>query len=238
MRKWLFIFLFSFIALGAAVTTAPTQAKEAQAAESTTKKGLVEENGKYYYYKNGKKIKNTLKKVTVNGKAKYYYFGSKGAAYTKKWKTIKSSSGKKYRYYFGKDGVAYASGTTKSGKAKEPVVKTIKGKKYAFDYKGRALTGVQVIDEKFYYFNSNGKKNDTKTSKLRKAAKYEKNFSTLKSLLKKYGCKLKKTKYYSTSCYGDGKDGVLTYSNFKINVFKYRKSGKVIVFGAEWRRNT
>jgi len=238
MRKWLFVFLFSFIALGMAVTTVPTEAAKVQAAESTTKKGLVKENGKYYYYKDGKKIKNTLKKVTKDGKAKYYYFGSKGAAYTKKWKTIKSSSGKKYRYYFGKDGVAYASGTTKSGKAKEPVVKTIKGKKYAFDYKGRALTGVQVINEKFYYFNSNGKKNDSKTSKLRKAAKYEKNITTLQNLLKKYGCKPTKTKYYSSSCYGDGKDGRIYYKNFRIDVFKYRKSGKVIFFNAEWRSNT
>ncbi len=238
MRKWILAVFLSVFALGLTVTTVSTEAQAADTSTTETKKGLVKENGKYYYYKNGEKIKSTLKKITTNGKAKYYYFGKNGAAYTKKWKTITSSSGKKYRYYFGKDGVAYSSGTTKSGKANEPIVKTINGKKYAFDYKGRALTGVQVINNKFYYFNSNGKMNKTKTNKLRKAAKYEKNFTTLQSLLKKYGCKPIKTKYDSGSCYGDGKDGKLTYKNFKIYTFKYRKSGKVIFMDAEWRRNT
>lgn len=173
------------------------------AASSSTKSGLVKSKGKYYYYKNGKKVKNT-------------------------WKTIKVN-GKKYKYYFGSNGAAYA-GKTVAGEV-VPAVKTIGKYKYAFDAKGRMLTGIQVIGEKFYYFKSNGRLNSTRTTKLRKASKYEKNVTTLRKLLKKYGYKLKNTEYYGFSCYGDGEDGSLIYSNFEVQVFKYNSSGKVIVLG-------
>lgn len=69
---------------------------------ASVKKGLKKSNGKYYYYVNGKKVKNTWKsvKVTVNGKKTTckYYFGKNGAAVTGK-KTIGGKA-----YYFNSKG--------------------------------------------------------------------------------------------------------------------------------------
>lgn len=172
-------------------------------AKKTVKKGLKKENGKYYYYKNGKKVKN-------------------------KWVTIKSGK-TKYKYYFGKNGAAYMG--KKEYGVSVPAVKKIGKYYYGFDTRGRMIKGTYYINGKFYTFSSStGKMSSTNTKKLRSASKYRANYATLKKLLSKLGVKPKKTEYFGYSCYGDGEDGLVTYKNFKVSVFKNTK-GKVIVLG-------
>lgn len=100
-------------------------------------------------------------------------------------------------------------------------------KTHYFYENGEVATGIIVINKKFYCFNSNGKYLAEKTEKIRKAAKYEKPFSKLKKFIGNPN----KSKYYA-SCYGNGKDGVLTYDNFTVYTFKPNK-GKEIFMGAE-----
>lgn len=100
-------------------------------------------------------------------------------------------------------------------------------KKYYFKKDGEAATGIIVIDEKFYCFGKNGKYNKQKTKKIRKAARYKKPFANLKKFIGKPD----KVKYYA-SCYGNGKDGILSYGNFTIFTFKPVK-GAEIFMGAE-----
>ena len=79
-----------------AEVTTPNPTESTQDSEATTtieqetrpvvKKGLVEENGKYYFYKNGKKQKKVWK--TVNGKK--YYFKKGGQAATGSYKIKKN----------------------------------------------------------------------------------------------------------------------------------------------------
>ena len=176
----------------------------AESSEAQVKQGLLKESGKYYYYVDGVKLKSS-------------------------WKTIKVK-GKSYRYYFGKNGAAYMGKTDFDG-AVVPAVKKIGGSYYAFDTKGRMLKGTQVINGKFYVFSSKtGKMNKTTTNKLRKASKQGASVTTLKKLLKNLGLKPKKTKYLSYSCYGDGVDGTISYSNFKVSIFK-GSYGKLEVLG-------
>lgn len=131
------------------------------------KDGVVEENGKLRFYKNGRKMKN-------------------------KW----GSSGKK-KYYFGAN--------------------------------GNAVTGVCVIKGKFFVFNSEtAVYNEDKTKNIRSIAKYGKSFTALKKQLGKP----KKTEYLEGSCYGDGKDGILTYKNFTVFTFLPRQ-GEEIFMGAQ-----
>ena len=89
-----------------------------------------------------------------------------------------------------------------------------------------------MIEGKFCAFSSSGKLNSAKTKKLRKAAKYEKNISSLKKLL---GKPLKK-KYYENACYKykgqSGKDGEWSYQYFTVGTFK-TNSGKEIFMWAE-----
>jgi hypothetical protein len=105
--------------------------------------------------------------------------------------------------------------------------------KYGVNKNGKALSGIQVIDEEFYEFDSNGKYNATKTKKLQSAAKYEKSMTNLYKLIGK-----PKKSQYEPGCYGagDGKDGILTYKNFTVYTFKYtsgKNKGKEIFMGAE-----
>ncbi len=100
-------------------------------------------------------------------------------------------------------------------------------KTHYFDENGDMAKGIVVINEKFYYFNSDGKYLAKKTAKIRKAAKYEKPFANLRKLIGEPN-KVK----YSASCYGNGKDGMLTYDNFTIYTFKPVK-GKEIFMGVE-----
>lgn len=115
----------------------------------------------------------------------------------------------------------------KNGKLVTDKIVTLDGSKYYFDKNGEMASGILVIDKKFYCFRANGKYNAAKTTKIRKAAKYEKPFDKVKKLIGKPN----KTKYYD-SCYGNGKDGVLSYDNFTVYTFKPAQ-GKEIFMSAE-----
>jgi hypothetical protein len=173
---------------------------------AAVKNGLKKENGKYYYYVNGTKVKNT-------------------------WKTVKTTSNGKtvsYKYYFGSNGAAYA-GKTVYG-VRTPVIKKINGKVYAFDVNGRMATGARVINGKFYVFNSKtGVYDKATTSTYRKAAAYRKDSKALKKLLGKAS----KTET-SDSCYGDGIDVVRYYTYYIVSYFRDAK-GKEIVLGISGR---
>ncbi len=99
--------------------------------------------------------------------------------------------------------------------------------KYYFYENGEPASGIVVIGKKFYCFNQDGKYLVKKTDKIRKAAKYKKPFANLKKIIGQPD----KSKYYA-SCYGNGKDGVLSYDNFTVYTFKPKK-GKEIFMGAE-----
>lgn len=107
--------------------------------EAVVKTGLLEENGKIYYYSNGKPVKNTWKKV--NGKK--YYFNSKGCAVTYSNKI----KGKLYVFY-------------KNGQLAQPsktsIVKVGKNSYYV-KKSGIASTGWMIINKKLYYADSKGK---------------------------------------------------------------------------------
>lgn len=205
MKKWIKI-LAVVLCLLFVQTTVLTVAEPISVQAATVKSGLKKENGKYYYYAKGVKVKKAWKtvKVTKNGKTTsyQYYFGSNGAAY----------AGKK----------VYGVNT--------PAVKKIDGKYYGFGVSGRMIKGTYVINEKFYVFNSKtGVYDSAKSTQLRKASAYEKDAATLRKLLGKP----QKT-VTSASCYGDGKDLILYYPNFMVSLYR-NKQGKEIVFGVMGR---
>lgn len=172
----------------------------------TVKNGLIQENGAYYYYVNGVTLKNSWKKI---GNSKYY-FKANGKAATSACK-IKGSW-----YVFSAKG--------KLLRPSEAKVMTVNGQKFYVSKSGKALSGIRVINGKFYRFSARGKYMKAKTTKLRKAAKYSADFKKLRKLIGKP----MKTKYYSYSCYGPGRDGVLKYKNFKVYV--YQKPDKTVLF--------
>lgn len=231
MKKWKkLLFLIAclmFVQVSTQVMTTPVNVEAA-----TTKEGLKKENGKYYYYENGKKVTNTWKTV----RSYKFYFGKTGAAYTNTvvkiknsyygfnkygrmltnaWKTVKGN-----KYYFGKTGVAY-KGTVLYGEKQIKIVK-INGKSYGFDTYARMVKGDYVKNGKFYSFNTKtGVYDASRTSKLRSASKYEKNASTLRSLLGK------PSKYEKLDgCYG-GQEYYWYYKNVMVNVAV--KNGKTVV---------
>lgn len=112
-------------------------ATSSASASSSKTTGWVESDGKYYYYKKGKKQYGWL---TLNGKK--YYLNKK----TGERKTGLSKIGSKY-YLF----------DTETGERLTGWV-TYKGKKYFFSRKnGAALTGWSTINRKYYYFTRYGK---------------------------------------------------------------------------------
>ena len=196
---------------------------------ATTQKGLVKENGNYYYYLNGKKIKNTWRNITAKN--------SKGVKETN-------------RYYFDKNGKAYKAPYNKEAKYSF-VVKTIGGKKYGFDQEGHMIKGVYVMDshedskmnliaEAFYVFNSktgvyNASQSKTLNNYVKKAMNASKQkdrisaFKSLKARLINYH-KLKYTqKNEGKSCFVIGYTDyslifghfVLQYAGKKINSSTY-----------------
>jgi len=95
----------------------------------------VKENGKTYYYVDGKMV--TSKLMTIDGKK--YYFGKDGAMYTSK---LISVSGKKY--YVGKDGAAYTKKLI-----------SVNGKKYYMGADGVAYKSKLIsVNGKKYYIGS------------------------------------------------------------------------------------
>jgi len=89
MKKWLVLAALMLSLSGTAV----------QAAEISETKGLIAEEGNYYYYSKGEMLTDKWKNI----KKRTYYFGKDGAAVTG-WKTLKK--GKKYQtFYFNAKGV-------------------------------------------------------------------------------------------------------------------------------------
>ena len=176
-------------------------------ADTTVKTGLVEKNGKYYYY------------------------NSKGKKITNKWKVIKID-GKKYKYYFGKNGAAYAGKEVYGQKVY--TVKKIGKKQYGFDTDGKMLKGVYLSYDsknfgyKFYAFDSKtGVLSTKKSVKLRKASEQGDKWSVLKKLLGKP----QKSEELEGGCYGDGTEYLYTYKNFAVNTFKLADGSAEIVLG-------
>lgn len=194
--------------------------------------GLRKENGQYCYYEDGQPVTDRW----VTAEEGTFYFNEKGKASVLSCKIdgeyfvfdqegrlirpsdtkivkIETEDGQQLKYYVDAEGRACGGWSD--------------DKKYYFDETGAMVTGITVIKEKFYSFNANGKFNKEKTQKIRKTAKYEKPFSGLQ----KYIGKPKKAKYYA-SCYGRGKDGILTYEGFTVYTFKPDK-GTEIFMGVE-----
>lgn len=95
MKKWIKILamVLCLMLVQLPVLEPVTTLQTVQAATTkTVKNGLKKENGQYYYYVKGKKVKNAWKTVTVTNS-----------------KTHKKTS---YRYYFTGTGRAYKGGTS------------------------------------------------------------------------------------------------------------------------------
>ncbi len=143
-------------------TTTTTQAK---------KNGLITENGKLYYYKDG--VKQTgLQKVD----GKQYYFNSNGSAAT----GLKKVGDDKY-YFSAKD---Y---TMQTG------WQTIDGYRYYFNLKSGIMTkGWKKIDDNKYYFGNSGK---ARTGwRTIEGSRYY--FSAKKGIMRTYWRKIGNYRYY------------------------------------------
>ena len=204
------VFCLLFVAVSAVSVDAAETTQTTQSGQTTVKKGLVKEKGKYYFYE-----------VKEDGTS---------ARIKNKWKNVKDAKTKKtYRYYFGKDGAAYAGSKDMFGR-KKLAVKKIGGKQYGFDTNARMIKGVAASylnsGEKLYAFNSKtGVYDVPKTKKIRKAYGYEKKAAPLKQLLGQPK-KIKK----GTGCYGNGKEYLLYYDNFVLSTGETAK-GVEVIFG-------
>lgn len=205
-----------------------SNSRSAVSAEAAGRKnGLKKENGHYCYYANGRKCKKGWK--TINGKR--YYFKKDGNAavlsckingtyyvFNQKGQLVRPSSKKivkigNKKYYVNPKGMAVKGWS--------------KNKKNYFYNTGQMVTGIEVFGEQFYCFSSTGVYNKTKTANLRKVAKYRKKLAPVQKII---GKPRKST--YGRSCFGDGKDGILTYKNFTVYTFK-PTNGDEIFMGAE-----
>ncbi len=201
MKKWKRLFLLLFLCLTVS-QTASLPGLAPATVKAAAKEGLKSEKGKYYFYVAGKKIKN-------------------------KWRTIVEGT-TEYRYYFDKTGTAVTG--RKSGGIVTPKVYKIKGKSYGFDNKGHMVKGLYVIDGEFYLFGSaDGAYKPAVTKKLRAAAKEGQRSSRLVSLLKAQVGNPISREDFPDSCYGDGKDGVLYYPGFMVQLFTDRKGKTTVV---------
>ena len=135
---------------GEEAETTPVSGRE----EPQQKQGLVNEDGKMYYYiDNENYVTNQLLEIETDGVAKYYYFQKDGTAFTDGYKPLEID-GKRTYYYFQADGSAYTDGYLSFEQG---------GKKYYFFFKkdGKAFTdGYKEIDLNgktcYFYFLSNG----------------------------------------------------------------------------------
>lgn len=238
-----------------AVSAMPVMASETNIGEAPVVEGLLKENGKIYYYKDGSAVKKSW--ITVDGYK--YYFGKDGVAYAAgsdrnvlvkkigssyygfdknghmiagKFQNVKIKSGSKtvtYRYYFTSSGKAYAGKKTAAGT--EILIKKINGKQYGFLEYGRMAKGIyfNAKTNKLCYFNkSNGVYSASQSKKLNNAAKYQQNSAELKKLL---GTAKKTEKV--TGCYisaSEGNEYLIYYDNVVLNVARYY-SGKEIILG-------
>ena len=194
--------------------------------------GLVREDGYCRYYEDGQPV--TEEWITDGSQT--YYFGKDGNAAVQKCRIdgdyyvfsqegwlvqpssrkivrVESADGTIKKYYTDTDGKALSGWSD--------------DKNFYFDKTGEMATGITVLNGRFFYFNAGGRYNTEKTAKIRKAAKYEAPFANLK----KYIGKPVRTQYQS-SCYGKGKDGILSYNGYTVYTFK-PDSGAEIFMGAE-----
>ena len=171
------------------------------------KNGLKKENGKYYYYQKGVKVKKKLIRISDT---KIYYFSSNGSAVTNAFKTLTDTDGKKYRFYFGSAGKAVVASKI-YGQGKNFVVKKINGVYYGFDTLGHLIKGMWV-DQKgtLSFFENNGAYSAAKTKPLRSAIK--------KYLGKKPASETGYTKVY-------------TYLKNALGSHKVRKSSSCMIWG-------
>lgn len=119
----------------------------------SVKSGLLEENGKFYYYENGVPFTGGYKELPVNGVMKYYYFQEDGTAFTGGYKAF-DKNGTRVYYYFQEDGTAFTSGYKNFEQG---------GKQYYFFFQedGTAFTSGYkeiIIDGtlRYFYFLANG----------------------------------------------------------------------------------
>jgi glucan-binding YG repeat protein len=165
--------------------------KNAKAAKKRT--GLKKVKGSWYYYRSGKKVKNSWRKV----KGHWYFLKKSGKAavgpckVTKSHKSIKKGtwcvfgakahllSGKKTRVVSVR-GVKYRvakSGAASAGWSADHTMLYLKT--------GELATGVRLIGDKLYAFSSAGVYNGDLTEELRAAAVEEQDASGLLELLGK-----------------------------------------------------
>lgn len=152
------------VPVSAAVNNSQTVKKTAPA---SVKKGLVQEGGKYYYYKNGKRIKNSWKNIGKNR----YYFGSKGDACT-------------FRIKLGKKVYLFRPNGTLIRPSKASFVTRGKNRYYV-SKKGVASTGWFLVKKNLYHADSLGRLRRNKTYDGIKFDKYGKAKSSTATKLKK-----------------------------------------------------
>lgn len=129
------------------VSASAASASETNVLRASVKKGLKKENGKYYYYVNGKKVTNSWRKINK----KQYYFTAKGYAATYSAKI---------------DGKLYVFNT--AGQLMQPAKSSIvKVGKYSYyvNKNGQAATGWMVLSNKLYFADSKGRFYKSKTYK-------------------------------------------------------------------------
>ena len=123
-------------------------------AEPEVKQGLVEENGKLYFYQDdGTAFTGGYKVITQDGKRTYYYFQEDGTAYTDGYLTF-AVDGKPYYFYFQEDGTAFTGGY------KEVVLEgqtryfyfLANGQGFNTGYKTAQVDGKKC----YFYFGANG----------------------------------------------------------------------------------
>lgn len=224
---------------------------QADLSTAAKKNGLRKIRGKYYYFRNGKKVRGSW--MTIRGYR--YYFGKNGAAAVGSRKIgrawyIFSAKGRLFRpngvkivrvngvrYRVKRNGKAapgWSAGRTFCFGKNGRILKNswAPGGKYYLGKNGRKVTGIRVIrssgnsskQEKFYVFNSGGALNKEKTAEIQAASVYEAEMTDLYALI---GEPIQ-ADYSAGSCYrapnGDtgGRDGVLKYRNF--TVYTYRTS--------------
>ena len=190
--------------------------KPSSAIAKTGYLGLVNIRGKYYYFKNGKKLTGAWK--TVNGKR--YYFKQTGVA-----ATGSKRIGGTY-YVFNEKGELQSSkkgnhtvkigGATYyvSGKGKA-IVGWSPDKKHRYWKNGQLLTNVSVVGGKFFAASKKGVYNRKKTVALKLAGKRMRPAAVLYSLLGK-----PKAMHYSVNCEGKGYDGLWEYDGFIVTTIR------------------
>lgn len=191
---WGLILGVVFQAVAGMAVLPPVDVTVVQAAGN--KSGMVKSGKQYFYYKNGKKVKNKWK--TIKGFC--YYFGKKGAAVSGLTKI------KDKLYYFDEKGRMKRNYWYK--------------KTYYFDNKGRSLTGVQCIKKNYvfqlYYFDSNGKLIKEKQKILNaynNDSMYGKPVDSLEAVI---GKPLSIEYPEEEGCFGTGRDVILHYPGFQV----------------------